>query len=400
MTEIVHVPEPTGGTLTTRADLRNATTDSWTEVVAEVAKLAGHIAGTDFVPKAMRDNPAAVAAAILHGREVGFAPMTALAQTHVIDGRVSISAEAMRALVLQHGHQIRIGDMSSSAVTIAGRRAGDDQWASVTWTVEDARRADLTGKTNWKKYPRQMLLARATTELLRAVFPDVIHGLMSTEELDELVAAPAGPQMAIEGTTAPKTTTVSRKRAASRQKTAGGDEGGSPTDPTPPPAQGEGESAPPLENPSPAPLPDHDGPELDPTDDDAGEVATREAAQREIRELAEEKRQLEQDAYATTTAPLTSGDGQPPAKPADVGAPVSGMQRGKIMAELKRIGVDTSDDGKPMRLTYLAALAGRETLASTNDLSFREAHAVINRLTVVTDLADLEAKLAALGGGS
>lgn len=394
MTELA-IPDPTSSTtVATRADLRNSATDSWTDVLIHVGHLAERIADTDFVPKGMRRNAPAVAAAILHGREVGFGPMTALAQTHVIEGRVSISAEAMRALVLQHGHHIRIGEMSGGSCTIAGRRAGDDHWVTVTWTLEDARRAGLAAKNVWKSYPRQMLLARATTELLRAVFPDVIHGLMSTEELDELVTAPSEAQAAITGPEKPKTSTVSRKRAQARQNEISG-----PVEAPTTPGPDGGGVAPPESDPATTSPDDRD---LKLTVEQSDRIA---AEQEEIRRLSEEDREPlsehkdatrdDVDPYETTEAPLTP----PPADQAKVepgGAPISGMQRGKIMAELNRIGVDTTDAGRDMRLTYLAALAGRDTLGSLNDLSFREAHVVINRLTTVTDVADLETKLAAL----
>jgi hypothetical protein len=68
---------------------------------------------------------------------------------------------------------------------MAGRRHDSQQVSRVTWTLDDARRANLAGRQNWRTYPRQMLAARASAELARLIFADVIGGLAITEELDE-----------------------------------------------------------------------------------------------------------------------------------------------------------------------------------------------------------------------
>jgi hypothetical protein len=51
--------------------------------------------------------------------------------------------------------------------------------------MDDARRARLDRKPNWQAYPRPMLSARASAELIRAAFADVIGGLSAIEELDD-----------------------------------------------------------------------------------------------------------------------------------------------------------------------------------------------------------------------
>jgi hypothetical protein len=163
----------------------------WLVLLAEVGQLAHAIANTDFVPKAMRGNEAAIAASILYGDEVGLSPMQALAKIAVIDGKPSLAAEAQRALILAAGHNIWLEEQTTTKVTIAGKRHDQDQIQRVTWTMDDARRAKLDGKPNWRTYPRQMLIARASAELARSMFADVIGGLAAIEELEDVDAAAA-----------------------------------------------------------------------------------------------------------------------------------------------------------------------------------------------------------------
>lgn len=184
---------------------RRDVVDGWVAQLDQVGQLAGLIAQTEFVPGALRGKPAAVGAAILAGRELGIGPMTSLQHLHVIDGRPSMSAQLMRALVLGAGHTIRVVESSSTRCTITGRRRGEDEWSSVTWTVQEARQAGVEGKSNWKKYPRQMLVARATGELCRNLFADVLGGMAYTvEEAGDIGADGFGPDVAAAPTAAPK----------------------------------------------------------------------------------------------------------------------------------------------------------------------------------------------------
>lgn len=168
----------------------NEHTDGWIRVLQPVAELASQVAGTEFVPVAIRQKPAAITAAILFGRELDMPPMQSLSQVHIIEGRPSLSAEQMRAMVLAAGHEIAYDLSVPMQVTATGRRwyGGARGWGSptaVTWNIAMAERAALLGKNNWKRHPRQMLEARATAELCRLIFADVTHGLPTTEELED-----------------------------------------------------------------------------------------------------------------------------------------------------------------------------------------------------------------------
>lgn len=152
----------------------------------ECFELAKAIATTPFVPEPIRNNPPAVMATILRGHELGVSAMHSLQQIDFIKGRPVLRAELMRALVVSKGHEIWTEDYTTTRVVLCGQRSGGQHVEKVTWTLDDAKRAKLEGRDNWRLYPKQMLLARATGDLCRLMFADVIAGMSYTlEEVDD-----------------------------------------------------------------------------------------------------------------------------------------------------------------------------------------------------------------------
>lgn len=207
MTDLVHVPA-------------NGQAVSTFEVMASAYELAERIARTDFVPTPLRGKPEAVMACMLAGHEIGIGPIMALSKIHVIEGRPAQAAELMRALVQRAGHEIWFEDQSITKVTICGQRAGSEKVSRVTWTMDDAERAGLKGKQNWRRYPRAMLVARATGELCRMIFADVLGGISYTpEEVEDGDLFEPEPEGQDESPTVPRKAARTRKRSA-RKATA------------------------------------------------------------------------------------------------------------------------------------------------------------------------------------
>ena len=141
-----------------------------------------------FLPKAI-DTPEKALAIMLKGRELGWPPMRSFQHIHVIEGKPTLSAEGMLALIYEKvpGAVIRIVETSNERCVIDAGRPGQEP-TRFPFTIEDAQRAQVMGKDNWRKYPRAMLRARAISEMARATFPDALMGCSYVpEELGAIV---------------------------------------------------------------------------------------------------------------------------------------------------------------------------------------------------------------------
>lgn len=172
-----------------------------TASLGERMEYAKALAQAGLLPRHFRENPANVLLAIEKGEALGIHHMTAIDSLHVIDGKVGLSSELMRGLILRAGHTFDIAENTAekAAVDVA-RHERPNRVSRFEFTIEDARTAQLLGKDVWKKYPKAMLLARATSMAARAVFADVLAGMGYTPEELEPSGGATGNFIDVTGT--------------------------------------------------------------------------------------------------------------------------------------------------------------------------------------------------------
>ena len=163
--------------------------------MGEAMQFAEMLAGSTLVPKDYQRNPSNIMVAIIWGSEIGLAPLQALQNVSVINGRPSIWGDAALALVRGHPACVSVregvdgeGDARTGWCEVV--RRGEEAQRR-TFSVDDAKKAGLWGKQGpWQQYPARMLQLRARGFALRDVFPDALRGVITTEEARDIPPEP------------------------------------------------------------------------------------------------------------------------------------------------------------------------------------------------------------------
>lgn len=159
--------------------------------LTEAITFSEMLSSSNMVPKAYQGKPQDILVCVQWGMEMGLAPMQALQNIAVINGKPSVYGDAMMALVQASAvcedveeYFENEGTPNPVAVCVAKRRGRKPVIAK--FSMEDAKRAGLWGKQGpWSAYPKRMMQMRARGFALRDAFPDVLKGLISAEEAQD-----------------------------------------------------------------------------------------------------------------------------------------------------------------------------------------------------------------------
>jgi len=114
---------------------------------------------------------------ILAGQELGLPPIASMTGINIIKGKVSLSAVAMATVLKRHGdydYKVRRNDETGCEIEYFYK--GESLGISI-FTLKDADQAGIFKiNPNYKKYPRNMLFARAMSNGIRWYCPEVLGG--------------------------------------------------------------------------------------------------------------------------------------------------------------------------------------------------------------------------------
>lgn len=120
-------------------------------------------------------------ALILLSEAEGSHPARAVMEYDIINGKPARKAESLLARFQMSGGKVEWAEYTNTAVV---GKFSHPQGSDVTikWTMEDAQRAGLAGKDNWKKHPRPMLRSRVISEGVRTCYPAASLVTFTSEE--------------------------------------------------------------------------------------------------------------------------------------------------------------------------------------------------------------------------
>ncbi len=131
------------------------------------------------------------------GRELGLSSMQALDSIDIIFGKTKINDRWVEVPKLCMAAQLQVAlvqskpdcrfmrclEITDKQSTWETHRDGHPEPDRGTFTIEDARKLEYTGRRNWQRQPKVMLMWRAAAALCRRVYPDYIMGLYDPDEI-------------------------------------------------------------------------------------------------------------------------------------------------------------------------------------------------------------------------
>jgi hypothetical protein len=153
-------------------------------------QMASVLCKSGLIPSGL-NSPEKVFVALQWGHELGLSPMVAVNNVAVINGKPTLSADIMSAVVKRSPEYggIKWLEMSDTKAECEITRIlpnGEKEVQRSCFTMEDAVKAGLANRDVWKKYPRRMLKHRCLSYGLKDVFPDLLAGLYDPEEMESV----------------------------------------------------------------------------------------------------------------------------------------------------------------------------------------------------------------------
>ena len=155
------------------------------EQVRAIETIAKHASSSKYFEKL--GGEAGLFCIAMYAQELGLPPLQSLfGGMNSIQGKIELSPRLMNAMIRKAGHKIEVLKCDISGCTLKGTRADTQECLTVTYTIEDAKRAQIFREGGpWTKYPDDMCFKSALSKLARRLFADIISTAYVEGEIAE-----------------------------------------------------------------------------------------------------------------------------------------------------------------------------------------------------------------------
>ena len=155
--------------------------------LSEAMTLAKALFGSGLLPRTIKTQQDLLII-MMTGKELGLSTMQSVRSIWVLDGKPQLSADLLVGLVKRHRdvcEWFRVLEQTAERAVVETKRVGTPEPERFSYTLDDAKTAQLLGKDNWRKHPKDMLLARACARAARKVYPDLTANMYLPDELED-----------------------------------------------------------------------------------------------------------------------------------------------------------------------------------------------------------------------
>ncbi len=124
------------------------------------------------------------------GMELGVPPIASMAGIHIVEGKPTLSSGLIASRIKASGkYRFVVKKHTETECELEFKEKLDGAWETVgvsAFTMADASKAGIGGRPNWKRYPKNMLFARAISNGARWYCADIFTGaIYTTEEIQD-----------------------------------------------------------------------------------------------------------------------------------------------------------------------------------------------------------------------
>lgn len=171
----------------TKEEYKEMTNIGEPQNMLEVRAVANFLSKSKFIPASFRGDLNTAVMLVITCKQYGL-PITALSEVMEVNGKVGFWGRTKLGIILKSPvcEYIMPIEQTDKVCIIEAKRKGYPKAVQEKYTIEQAEKAGLIQRSDaWKKHPADMLYWRAISRVISKVFPDVIQGFSTVEEMEE-----------------------------------------------------------------------------------------------------------------------------------------------------------------------------------------------------------------------